>query len=73
MSDGRSYTPDFYLPEYNVYIDPKAKRPGYYRQSILKIEMFEVEFSTKCLVVTNEKLLHWYHIQTLLLVGSNRS
>ncbi len=73
LSDGRAYTPDFYIPEYDVYLDPKAKRPNYYRQSILKIEMFEQEYKTRCLVITKPGLLEWYHIQTMLLVGTNRS
>jgi hypothetical protein len=73
LSDGRAYTPDFYIPEYDVYLDPKAKRPNYYRQSILKIELFEQEYQTRCLVITKPKLLEWYHIQTMLLVGTNRS
>lgn len=73
LSDGRAYTPDFYIPEYDVYVDPKAKRPNYYRQSVLKIEMFEQEYKTRCLVITKPDLLEWYHIQTMLLVGTNRS
>jgi hypothetical protein len=73
LSNGRSYTPDFYLKDYNVYIDPKAKRPGYYRKSVLKIEMFEKEYNTKCLIITSPKLLSWSHIQTMLLVSNTRS
>lgn len=73
LSDGRSYTPDFYLPAYDIYIDPKAKRPNYYRNSILKIEMFEKEYNKKCLVISNKSLLTWQHIQTMLLVGTYRS
>lgn len=72
LSTGKTYTPDFYLPDYNVYIDPKAKRPGYYRKSILKVEMFEQEYSTKCLVVSNAKNLNWGHIQTMLLLNVGR-
>lgn len=73
LSDGRSYTPDFYLPEYDIYIDPKAKRPNYYRNSILKIEMFEAEYKKKCLVISNKSLLSWQHIKSMLLVDNNRS
>lgn len=72
LSDGKSYTPDFYLPKYGVYLDPKAKRPGYYRRSILKIEMFEKEFKQKCLVINNPKWLHWGHVQTMLLLNLTR-
>jgi hypothetical protein len=73
LSNGRSYTPDFYLPEYNVYIDPKAKRPGYYRDSVLKIEMFEQEYNKKCLIISDQTLLSWHQIQTMLLVSNYRS
>lgn len=73
LSSGRSYTPDFYLPEYNVFIDPKAKRKNHYRQSVEKICIFEAEYNTKCLIITSEKLLKWYHIQTMLLLGVTRS
>lgn len=73
LSNGRGYTPDFYIPAYNIYIDPKAKRPNYYRNSILKIEMFEKEYLTKCLVISNKKLLTWSHILTMLIVGNVRS
>lgn len=73
LSNGRSYTPDFYLPDYDVYIDPKAKRPNYYRNSILKIEMFELEYNKKCIVISNKLFLNWGHILSLLLVGTYRS
>lgn len=73
LSNGRSYTPDFYIPDYNVFIDPKAKRPNYYRASILKIEMFEKEYNTKCLVISDKTLLSWGQIQTMMLVGNNRA
>ena len=72
LSNGRSYTPDFYLPEYDIYLDPKAHRPNHYRSSILKIEMFESEFNTKCCVISNKKNLTWGHIQTMLLLKSYR-
>lgn len=69
LSDGRSYTPDFYLPEYDVYIDPKAKRKNYYRQSLLKVQKFSLETGYKCLVITEKKFLNWWHIQTMLLLN----
>jgi hypothetical protein len=72
LSTGKTYSPDFYLPDYDVYIDPKAKRPGYYRKSILKIEQFELEYKIKCLVISNPKYLTWGHIQTMLLLNKVR-
>jgi hypothetical protein len=68
FSDGRSYTPDFYLPEYNLYLDPKGLRAGYYRDSKLKVQKFEFESGNKCLIITQEKFLTWGHIQTALLL-----
>lgn len=68
LSDGRSYTPDFYLVDYNIYLDPKALRPNYYRSSKLKVQQFEQEFNTKCMIITKEQYLHWFHIQTMLLL-----
>lgn len=73
LSDGRSYTPDFYLPEYDIFLDPKAHRPSHYRQSILKIEMFELEYNTKCLVISSKKNLTWGHIQTMLILNILRA
>jgi hypothetical protein len=69
LSDDRSYTPDFYLPDYKVYLDPKALRADYYRNSKLKVQQFERETGYKCLIITKEKFLHWYHVQSMLLLG----
>lgn len=73
LSDGRGYTPDFFLPDYNVYLDPKALRPKYYRNSKLKVQQFENETGNKCLIITKEKYLHWFHVQTMLLVNTHWS
>ena len=73
LSDGRSYTPDFYLKDYDIYIDPKAKRPGYYRKSVLKIEMFEKENNAKCLIISNSKWLTWDQVLTMMIVNNNRA
>lgn len=69
LTDGRSYTPDFYIPEYNIYIDPKAKRKNYYRKSLLKIQKFSLETGNKCLVITEKNFLTWGHVQTMLLLN----
>ena len=65
LKSGRKYTPDFYLPDYNIYLDPKAFRKGYVLQ-IQKIKIFEQEYNTKCLVISSKKLLTWKHIRSLL-------
>lgn len=65
LKDRRKYTPDFYLTDLKIYLDPKAYRKGYINQCE-KIKMFEYEYNTRCIVISNEKLLTWNHIQTLL-------
>lgn len=65
LSNGRKYTPDFYLPDYNIYLDPKAYRKGYLLQ-LEKIKLFEKEFNTICLVISSRKLLTWEYINSQL-------
>ena len=62
LSDKRRYTPDFYLNDYDIFLDPKAYRKGYI-ENIKKIRKFEIEYSTKCLVISNEKDLTWSYIK----------
>lgn len=64
LSDGRRYTPDFYLLDYNIYLDPKAYRVGY-GDNIEKIKQFESEFQVNCLVLT-KKQLTWNVIHNLI-------
>lgn len=66
--NGSSYTPDFYLLDYHVYIDPKAMRAGYYRDSKMKCQKFEQESGEKCIIITKYDNLSWSHIQMLLLL-----
>lgn len=73
LSDGRSYTPDFFLPDYNVYLDPKAHRKNYYGMSVDKIKMFRKEYNIKCLIITNKNYLSWDHVKTMLIVNSDWS
>jgi hypothetical protein len=67
LSNGKRYTPDFYLPKYNLYLDPKANaREDKYLHSISKIKMFEKEFNVTCLVISNQKDLTWNYIKEKL-------
>ena len=66
LSNKRRYTPDFYLPDYDVYLDPKAYRRGYLKQ-IEKIKLFEKEYSTRCFVISDKNNLTWSYIKTILL------
>lgn len=72
LSNGRKYTPDFYLPDYKIYLDPKAYRKGYLLQ-IEKIAMFEKEFDTTCLVISSKNLLNWKHIESKLAGDAPRA
>jgi len=65
LSNGRKYTPDFYLPDYNLYLDPKAYRKGYLIQ-IDKIKQFEQEYEVRCLVISDVKLLNWEYIKSTI-------
>lgn len=68
LSNGKSYTPDFYLPEYSIYLDPKGYvRPNRIRDTFDRISLFEKEFSTKCIIINMEKNLSWQYIKSQLV------
>lgn len=60
---GRKYYPDFYLPEYDVYLDPKNS----YLQTkdLTKIHQAQQRNNIKVLMLS-ESQLNWEVIQTLL-------
>lgn len=49
-----SYLPDFYLPEFNIYVDIKGTRPQ--AKNFAKMQAFREEFG-KCLVVIYQREL----------------
>jgi len=59
LSSGKTYEPDFYLIDHQVYLDPKAKYfgttkyQGYHKQDtqLAKIALFEQEYATRCLIL----------------------
>lgn len=65
LSNGRRYTPDFYLNDYQIFLDPKAYRKGYL-ENVEKIKQFEREYNTKCLIISNERDLTWSYIKSHL-------
>ena len=65
LSNGRKYTPDFYLIDFNIFLDPKAYRKGYWKQ-IEKIKQFEIEYKVRCLVLNKEQL-NWNAISQMFL------
>lgn len=65
LQDGRRYTPDFYLVDFDVYLDPKAFRSGHHG-TVSKINLFEKQYNTVCFIITAYKDLNWPHIYSLL-------
>ncbi len=73
LSDGKNYEPDFYLPEYNVYLDPKCKFFGKSKylgykpneSQVEKIKRFEQEYNVKVLILWDHEkdALKWQHIK----------
>lgn len=67
LSSGQHYTPDFYLPSYDVYLDPKAYvHPHRVEDTSNRIALFEQDYKTKVIVITEEKNLSWSFIQNIL-------
>lgn len=63
--DGKShtYTPDFFLPDYGAYLDPKHK--GLIPRHARKIELVEIQNNIKVHVLTVEQL-DWNTIRDLI-------
>lgn len=65
------YTPDFYLPDYDVYLDPKNDflidniNPNLGYKDTDKIRQVEIENNIKVLIL-NKNQLSWNNIKTLL-------
>lgn len=49
LTDGRNYLPDFYLPEFNIWLDPKG-----WDQNLDKIELFKSMGNTILLIRDND-------------------
>ena len=68
----RHYTPDFYLPDFNVYLDPKNDflinnvNPRLGIKDVDKIHQVEIENNIKILILNKEQL-SWQCIQQLLI------
>lgn len=66
----RTYTPDFYLLEYDVYLDPKNDfliekiNPALGFNDLEKIKLVEEQHNIKILVL-NDKQLDWFEIKKL--------
>ena len=62
--EGRKYYPDFYLPDYNVYLDPK--NPYLQIQDKQKLEAAQKRNNIRVLML-NESQLEWKEIQALIV------
>lgn len=56
----KSYTPDFWLPDYDVYLDPKAIKNN---NQAVNIELWIGYYKKKLLIITNKNLLNWLHVK----------
>lgn len=67
----RTYTPDIYLIDYNIYLDPKNDflinniNPSLGFKDSLKIELVEIQNNIKILIL-NKNQLNWNYIKSLL-------
>jgi hypothetical protein len=61
--DGRKYYPDFYLPKYDIYLDPK--NDYLIKQDELKISEASKRNNIRVFIL-NKQQLNWTYIQTLL-------
>jgi len=63
------YYADFYLPEYNIYIDPKNSY--LLNKSIKKLIRVSKQNNIKLLIISNEKLLNWENIKEKINIQKN--
>lgn len=61
LSNGKRYTPDFYLPDYNVYCDPKSifYIIHFKSKQLEKIKLFEEEYNTKVMIFWDTDKSKW--------------
>jgi hypothetical protein len=64
LSDGRKYTPDFCLPKFGLFVDPKAIVASR-KDSTPKVGQFANEYFTRCIVINSYNLLTWEYTQSL--------
>lgn len=83
LADGRSYEPDFYLVEFDVYLDPKTKwggkaasYQGYSDQNsqLKKIKQAETEHNVKILILwsSDRRSFTWHGIKEQLQIISRK-
>ena len=71
LSTGQHYTPDFYLPDFDVYLDPKGYvHPNRIVDTFERIKLFEQDYKTRCIIIDNKQNLTWSFVQGLLVPSS---
>ena len=55
-----TYTPDFWLPEYDVYLDPKAQ-PN--KEQSLRIDCWLTQYNKKFLIIWKRDQLTWEYVR----------
>jgi hypothetical protein len=56
-----SYTPDFWLPDYDVYVDPKARENA---EQAVRIECWLKQYNKKLLIIRNKVDLTWAYVHS---------
>jgi hypothetical protein len=60
IGNRQSYTPDFYLPDYDLYLDPKGwKNP----EQMVRIEKWIKIYNKKFLIIDSYENLNWGYIK----------
>lgn len=67
-----TYYPDFYLPDFDIYIEPKNP---YKWEVDLNYEQYKIKYVIKnynihIIVLLNKKTLYWDYIKTQIMVGT---
>ena len=72
LKSGKCYTPDFYLPDLNIYTDPKSHfwMKHFNTTQHEKIKQCEEEYSIKVVIFWDTELKQWENI-LLELMGQN--
>lgn len=72
LNKQHTYTPDFYLPDYDVYLDPKNdflinnENPALGYKDVDKIKWVE-EYNNICVIVLNSEQLSWSVIKDIIM------
>jgi hypothetical protein len=56
-----SYTPDFWLPDYDIYLDPKAREN---KEQTVRIDYWQKQYQKKLLIIKRKSELTWSFVQS---------